>query len=85
MTSSNGLKLQPGKSRLDSRKTFQGKEKEALEGTASGFHGVSSIQGLSEQVRQTSIRSHFSLVDLSLEHREELNDLLSCLPGTWAD
>lgn len=46
MPSSNGLKLHLGKSKLDIRKTVQGKEKEAMEEIASGFHGVSSIEGL---------------------------------------
>lgn len=82
MPSSNGLKLQSGKSRLDSRKTFQGKEKEAMEEIASGFHGVSSIEGLSEQVRKTSVRNNFSLVDPSFGHREGLNDLSMFFPGT---
>lgn len=39
----HGLKLEPGKSRLDIRKTYQGKEKEAVEETDLGFHGISSI------------------------------------------
>lgn len=85
MPSSNGLKLQSVKSRLDIRKTFQSKEKEGMEEIASGFHGVSSTEGLSEQVKQTSVRNHFSLVDPSLGQREELNDLSMFLPGTTSD
>lgn len=85
MPSSNGLKLQSGKCRLDIGKTFQDKEKEDVEEIASGFHGVSSIKGLPEQVRQTSVRNNFSLVDPSLGHREGLNDLLIFLPGTESD
>lgn len=39
----------------------------------------------SEQVRQTSVRNNFSLIDPSLGHREGLNDLLMFLPGTVSD
>lgn len=83
MPSSNGLKLQSGKSKIDSRKTLQ--EKEAMEEIASGFDGVLSIEGLSEQVRQTSVGNNFSLVDPSFGHRKGLNDLLMFLPGTASD
>lgn len=41
MPSSNGLKPHSGKSRVGVRKTFQSKEKEAMEEIASGFHGAS--------------------------------------------
>jgi len=56
-----------------------------MEENASGSHGVSSINGLSEQVRRTPVTNNFSLVDPSLGHREGLNDLLMFLPGTASD
>lgn len=56
-----------------------------MEEIASRFYRVYSIEGLSEQVIQTSVRNNFSLVDPSLGHREGLNDLLIFLPGTASD